>query len=40
MAIDKPDLKTGFWVGLGVVLALAVWGFVQVFLMKLVERNK
>lgn len=23
--VDKPDLKTGFWVGLGVVLAFAVW---------------
>jgi len=23
--VDKPDLKTGFWIGLGVVFALAVW---------------
>jgi hypothetical protein len=26
MAVISPDLKLGFWVGLGVLVALAVWG--------------
>jgi hypothetical protein len=25
----KGDLKTGFWIGLGVALAFAVWAFIQ-----------
>jgi hypothetical protein len=27
--VDKPDLKTGFWVGLGLVGAFIVWGLVS-----------
>lgn len=27
--IDKGDLKTGFWLGLGVIGALIALGFVQ-----------
>lgn len=27
--VEKTDLKSGFWVGLGVVLALAVWALAQ-----------
>jgi len=23
--VDKPDLKTGFWVGLGLLIAIAAW---------------
>ena len=23
--VDKPDLKTGFWLGLGLIIAFAVW---------------
>lgn len=30
--IDKPDLKYGFWIGLGLVLAFAVWNFFTIIL--------
>jgi hypothetical protein len=23
--VDKPDLKLGFWIGLGLLLAFAAW---------------
>ena len=26
--IDKADVKTGFWLAVGVLLALLVWGLV------------
>lgn len=32
--IDKADLKTGFWLGLGVILALMAATFAQVLVMK------
>lgn len=36
--VDKGDLKTGFWIGLGVVAALFVWGLVSGQLGKLTSR--
>lgn len=23
--VDKPDLKTGFWLGLGLLIAISAW---------------
>ena len=28
MSIDTHDLKYGFWVGLGLILAFALWHFI------------
>ena len=30
--IDTGDLKTGFWLGLGLLIAFGVWGFVSLLL--------
>lgn len=38
--VDKPDFKTGFWIGLGVILAFAAWGLFNLFAMKAVERYR
>lgn len=32
MAAFPSQLQSGFWVGLGFALALAVWGFLQMLL--------
>jgi hypothetical protein len=31
MAAAKADIKYGFWVGMGVLLAVALWGFLSMF---------
>ena len=36
--VDKPDLKTGFWIGAGVLLAMIVLGLVQHTIGKVAER--
>ena len=36
--VEKGDLKMGFWIGLGVVLALFVWGLIQSFGGRLTSR--
>lgn len=38
--VDKADFKTGFWIGLGVILAFAAWGLFQLFALKAAERYK
>jgi hypothetical protein len=38
-AIDKTDLKTGFWVGLGLALAFALFTFVTMLLKRTVDRH-
>jgi hypothetical protein len=35
----KSDLKTGFWLGLGLSLALAVWGIGQLLLARAAGRG-
>jgi len=37
--IDKADLKTGFWIGLGVLAALLVWAWAQAALGKVRARG-
>lgn len=37
--VDKAELKTGFWVGLGVVLALLVYSWAMALAGKLRERG-
>jgi hypothetical protein len=39
MATAVADLKLGFWVGLGIALALMVWSVFQLFLMRAVKRS-
>lgn len=39
MATAAADLKLGFWVGLGISLALMVWSVFQIFIMKAVHRD-
>lgn len=34
-AVDTGDLKTGFWLGLGLIGALIAWGLVSLFLARL-----
>jgi hypothetical protein len=36
--IDRPDLKKGFWLGLGLVGAFIVWGLASLVLAKLRSR--
>lgn len=40
MAIDKTEVKTGFYLGLGLLLAVAVWTFISLLLSKVVNREK
>ena len=39
MAFDKSEVKTGFYLGLGLLLALLVWGFISLVVGKVVRRN-
>jgi threonine/homoserine/homoserine lactone efflux protein len=39
MASAAADLKLGFWLGLGISLALMVWSLFQVFVLKAVHRD-
>ena len=39
MAIDKAELKTGFYLGIGLLLAVAVWTLVSLLLSRVVHRN-
>lgn len=38
--IDKPDLKSGFWLGLGVIFAFMFIGFVQLLAGRAVGKRK
>lgn len=40
MAIDKTEVKTGFYLGLGLLLAVAVWTLISLLLSKVVNREK
>lgn len=35
----KADLKTGFWLGLGLALALAAFGVVQLLILRAAHRD-
>ena len=35
---DKTDLKSGFWLGIGLLLAVLVWGVVVMFFGKVAKR--
>ena len=37
--IDKADIKTGFWLAVGVLLALLVWGFITGGVSKVLRRG-
>jgi hypothetical protein len=37
--IDKPDLRTGFWVGLGFALAYTLFAFVSMMLKRVEHRG-
>lgn len=39
MAFDKAELKTGFYLGLGLLLALLVWSFVTLALSKVMDKR-
>lgn len=39
MAFDKAEVKTGFYLGLGLLLALLVWSFITMFLGRVVQRK-
>lgn len=39
MAFDKNELKTGFYLGLGLLLAVAAWTFISLLLSKVVNRH-
>lgn len=39
MATAAADVKLGFWVGLGVALALMAWALIQSLVAKAVKRN-
>lgn len=39
MSAASSDIKTGFWVGLGVALALAVLAFLQALTLRAVHRR-
>lgn len=38
--IDKPDLRTGFWIAVGVFLALLLIGLVRMLALRALERNR
>ncbi len=40
MAVDKAEVKTGFYLGLGLLLAVAVWTLVSLLLSRVISRNK
>ena len=37
--IDKPDLKYGFWLGIGLLLAFLIWHLVSRTLGRVAQRN-
>jgi hypothetical protein len=37
--INKSEISYGFWVGLGLLLAFAVWGLIRVLLSRAADRN-
>lgn len=39
MPAAKADLKTGFWLGLGLVLAFMVVGFLQLLTLRAVHKS-
>lgn len=38
--LDTPDLKSGFWLGLGLLAAFAVWAFVQLLMMRAAGKTR
>lgn len=39
MALDKSEVKTGFYLGLGLLLALLVWTFISLVIGKVVSKR-
>lgn len=37
--VDKPDLKTGFWIAIGVFLALVLIGLFRALAVRALERR-
>lgn len=37
--IDKPDLKSGFWIAVGVFLALVLIGLARMLAVRVLERR-
>lgn len=39
MAFDKAEVKTGFYLGLGLLLAFLVWGLLSLLISRVVKRD-